>query len=233
MSRCERGFGLIEIMLSLVLGLVVSLALTQLFISSKSTYLSQSSSAALQEDARFVLSKIAQEVRQAGAFGCLGSVDDASLGGGFSRAFRDPVQWDARQQSLTLTSTAVDNDRSWHTWMLHTDCQRVATAWSRGRAPRLKPGEIALPIRQQVYRFNEARGEITLDGQPLLSNVRAFGVLFGMADGLTANEVKRYTEQPDLALVRSIRLTLTLFDPEDRAQEQRFHLVAALRNRLG
>lgn len=233
MSCRERGFGLIEIMLSLVLGLVVSLALTQLFISSKSTYLSQSSSAALQEDARFVLSKIAQEVRQAGAFGCLGSVDDASSGGGFSRAFRDPVQWDARQQSLTLTSAVVGSDRSWHTWMLHTDCKHRAAVWSRARAPRLQPGDIALPIHQQVYRFNQARAELTLDGQPLISHVRAFDVLFGVSESPSSTEVKRYTEQPDLALVRSIRLTLTLFDPEDRVQEQRFHLVVALRNRLG
>ena len=227
----ERGVGLIEVMLSMVLGLVISLALTQIVISAKSTYLSQSSSATLQEDARFVLSKIAQDVRQAGAFGCLGNVRDASLRGGFSGAFIHPVQWNARQKSLTLASTAVES-RSWHTWMLHTDCKASATAWSRGQAPRLQSGEIALPIHQQVYRFNQTRGELTLDGQPLISNVRAFDVLFGVADGPIANEVKRYTAQPSPALVRSVRLSLTLFDPQDRTQAQRFHLVAALRNRL-
>ncbi|MFK3974780.1 PilW family protein [Pseudomonas sp. NPDC087358] len=233
MMRHARGFGLVEIMLALALGLVMSLALTQVFISAKSTYMSQVASANLQQDARFVLSKMIEELRRVGMSGCLANIRDASLGGQFSSAIKTPVQWDARQQSLSLISAVVGNGSAWHTWVIHTDCASSATAWSRGRAPRLAPGETALPIHQQVYRFNERRGELTLNGQPLLSNVRAFTVLFGVADRGNEPGIARYTAQPDTGMIRSVRLTLTLFDPDDRTQEQTFKVVAAIRNRLG
>lgn len=227
-----KGFGLVEIMMALAIGLVMSLALTQLFATSKSTYLSQNASATLQEDARFVLAKMVQEARGAGMFGCLGTVQDSSAGGRFTDAFNAPVQWDAGQKSLTLITTPVGADNPWHEWVVHTDCVSTAAAWSRGRAPPLAPGEIALPVQRHVYRLNERRNELTLDGQPLLSNVRAFSVLFGVADSTHEQGITRYTSQPDHSRIRSVRLTLTLFDPADRTQEQTFHVVAAIRNRL-
>lgn len=228
-----NGFGLVEIMLAMVSGLVISLALTQIFLGSKNTYLSQASSAQLQEDARFVLGKIVQEVRLAGMFGCLGTVRDASAGGQFSAASGAPVLWDVRLQSLTLITAAVGAQTSWHTWVIHTDCRSSATAWSKGQAPQLGAGELALPIHKEVYRFNPLRDELTLDGQPLVSNVGDFSVLFGVAEAIDASGIARYTDQPDPALIRSVRLTLTLFDPADRTQEQTINVVAAIRNRLG
>lgn len=228
-----RGFGLVEIMLALLLGLVISLALTQIFITSKSTFLSQTSSAQVQEDVRFVLAKMVQEVRLAGAFGCLASVKDESVGGQFSSAFRAPVQWAPQQGALTLITAAVGEGGAWHSWEIHTDCVSTATSWTRGKAPRLAQGEHALAIHQQIYRFNQSRGELSLNGQPLISNVREFDVLFGVANAPDAVGITRYTAQPVPALIRSVRLTLTLFDPADRTQAQTFSVVAAIRNRLG
>ncbi len=228
-----KGFGLVEIMLTLVIGLMMSLALTQIFISSKSTYLSQTSSASLQEDARFVLSKMIQETRLAGMFGCLASVRDASTDGKFSAAFHEPVQWEAQRHALTLITAAVETDPSWPDWVVHTDCVSSSSAWSRGHSPPLSVGEMALPVRKQIYRFNPRRSELALNGQPLVSNVGAFSVLFGVADTVNDSGIARYSADPDPALIRSVRLTLTLFDPADRTQEQTFNVVAAIRNRLG
>lgn len=233
MRARHRGFGLIETLLALMLGLVMSMGLMQIFVSVKSTYLSQTSSASLQEDARFLLSKMVQEVRLVGMFGCLANVEDASQNGDFSEAFHDPIQWDAGQQALTLSTAAIGADRSWHTWVMHTDCVSSAKAYSRDRAPGLVAGEWALPIHRQIYRFNKRRGELSLNGQPLISNVRAFSVMFGVADSRGKPGIARYAAQADPALIRSVRLTLTLFDPTDRAQEQTFSVVAAIRNRLG
>lgn len=228
-----KGFGLIEIMLALVIGLVMSLALAQIFTTAKSTYLSQNASASVQEDARFVLAKMAQEIRLTGMFGCLGTVQDSSAGSRFSDAFNAPVQWDSRQKSLTLMTAAVGADNPWHEWVVHTDCLTTATAWSRGRAPSLAAGEIALPIQRHAYRLNEQRNELTLDGQPLLSNVRAFSLMFGVADAADEPGIARYTSQPEHTRIRSVRLTLTLFDPAERTREHTFSVVAAIRNRLG
>lgn len=232
MNALVRGFGLVEVMLALVLGLVMSLALTQIFISSKSSYASQTSSASLQEDAQFVLSKMVQEVRLVGMFGCLGRVDDASVGNGFSKAFDEPIRWDASSRTLTL-ATAGTGEGGWSTWVIHTDCVSSATAYSNGRAPRLAANESAMPLHRQVYRFNKARNELSLNGQPLVSNVRAFNVLFGVAGSINEHSIARYAATSEPSLIRSVRLTLTLFDPADRAQEQTVDVVAAIRNRLG
>lgn len=89
MSNPRSGFGLIELMVALALGMLVVLGMTQIFSSSREAYLSQRSSARLQEDARYVLSKLAREIRMAGMFGCL-SVDrivDAPS------VFKTPVSW--------------------------------------------------------------------------------------------------------------------------------------------
>lgn len=228
-----RGFGLVEIMLSLVLGLMLSLALTHIFISSKNTWLSQTSSASLQEDARFVLGKMLQEVRLAGAFGCLASIQDESQGGRFTHAIKSPVHWAPDQQSLTLISAAVGANQSWYEWVVHTDCVSSSTVWSRGKAPQPDVSEFAVPIQRHVYRFNPQRNELTLDGQPLISHVQAFRILFGVAATKRDAGVMRYVAQADPALIRSVRMTLTLFDPDDRTQEQTFSVVAAVRSRTG
>lgn len=232
MRPLETGFGLVEVMLALVLGLVMSLALAQIFISSKSSYASQTSSASLQEDARFVLSKMVQEVQLVGMFGCLGKVEDASAGKGFSKAFQDPITWDANSKTLTLATAGTGEGGGWSTWVIHTDCVSSATSYTNGRAPRLSADETAMPIHRQVYRFNKARNELSLNGQPLVSNVGAFDVLFGVAGSLNDRSIARYAATAEPSLIRSVRLTLTLFDPADRAQEQTIDVVAAIRNRL-
>lgn len=232
MKSRMRGFGLIEILVALVLGLVISLALTQLFISSKSTYLSQAASAALQEDARFALARMTQELRLAGMFGCLGAIRDET-GGRFTSALNTPVRWDSGQRALTLISAAAGTNTTWHDWIIHTDCTSSAVAWTRGRAPPLTAGAFALPIQRHVYRFNAQRNELTLDGQPLVSHVRDFSVVFGVASSPNSLGVARYASQPDPALIRSVRLTLVLFDPAGRTRDHTFHVVAAVRNRIG
>jgi type IV pilus assembly protein PilW len=67
----------------------------------------------------------------------------------------------------------------------------------------------------------------------LVDNVRAFNVTFGMAGSATDVAATSYSANPsDPALIRSVRLTLTLFDPRNTVRDQTFNVVAALRNRL-
>ena len=63
MKLRHAGFGLIELMVALALGMLVVLAVTQMFLSARHTYLAQHAAAIAQQDARFVLSKIAQQSR--------------------------------------------------------------------------------------------------------------------------------------------------------------------------
>jgi type IV pilus assembly protein PilW len=53
-----KGFSLIEIMLALALGLILSLGLTRLLLATQSSYLAQDAAMRMQEDARFLLQKL-------------------------------------------------------------------------------------------------------------------------------------------------------------------------------
>jgi type IV pilus assembly protein PilW len=224
-----KGFGLIELMVAITLGLVMSLALTQMFISSKDTYLSQTASAGLQEDARFVLNKLAQDVRMVGSFGCLATVKDASDKGDFAKAFKTPITWQPGTRTLSLITASVDKLQGEATWTVQTDCSSYAEAYSRGRGN----GDLSFPVHQQVYAYNPRAAELTLNNRALISHVTNFSVLFGVASGPFDASVTRYAETPDdPALIRSVRIDLTLADPAGRVKEQTFSVVSTLRNRL-
>ncbi len=66
LRRRQAGVTLIELMISLVLGLLVVLAASGMFLSSKQTSRVQSDSALLQETGRYVLETLGRELRMAG-----------------------------------------------------------------------------------------------------------------------------------------------------------------------
>lgn len=237
MNRRSRGFGLIELMIALVLSLIVVLGVVQIFIAAKNTYVSQSAAAVMQEDARFVLSKMVQELRMVGMFGCLGTITDASTANDFNASQITPIRWDNTNRRLTLVTADIGTGGSDPTWTIVSDCRTSATAYTNARLPAA--GQLAFPIRRLVYSFNNNQlflGSGT--GNPptlsvLVDNVRAFDVTFGVAGSATDIAASSYTSNPaDPALIRSVRLTLTLFDPRNAVREQTFNVVAALRNRL-
>ncbi|UZE17163.1 prepilin-type N-terminal cleavage/methylation domain-containing protein [Pseudomonas sp. B21-054] len=236
MSRHCRGFGLIELMIALVLSLIVVLGVVQIFIAAKNTYVSQGAAAVIQEDARFALSKMVQELRMVGMFGCLGAITDASTAGDFNASQITPIRWDNANLKLTLVTTDVGSGGGAPTWTVVSDCRTSATAYTGVRAPA--SGQLAFPIRRLVYSFSNNQLLMgTGAGNPtqavLVDNVRTFNVTFGMAASASDTAASSYSSNPtDPALIRSVRLTLTLFDPKNAVREQTFNVVAALRNRL-
>jgi type IV pilus assembly protein PilW len=236
MSRFSRGFGLVELLIALALSLVVVLGVVQVFIAAKNTYISQNAAAAMQEDARFVLSKMIQEIRMVGMFGCLGTITDASKAGDFNASQLTPIRWDNAGRKLTLVTSDVGNNGGTPAWTVVSDCRSSATAYSDWRAPA--SGQMAFPIRRLIYSLKN--GELTMGvgrdkplQQVLVDNVSAFDVSFGLASSATDSAVSSYSSNPsDPARIRSVRLSLTLTDPNNRVSDQTFSVVAALRNRL-
>ncbi|MHC8399092.1 PilW family protein [Pseudomonas sp. MDT1-17] len=235
MNRLNRGFGLIEMLIALALSLVVVLGVTQIFIAAKNTYVSQNLSANMQEDARFVLSKMIQEIRMVGMFGCLGTITDASAGGIFNASQVTPISWDNANLKLTLVTADVGAGGGTPTWTVVSDCRNTATAYSNLQAPA--SGQLAFPIRRLVYSLKNNQltmGSGTTPTQAVLvDNVSAFNVSFGLASSATDASTSSYSSNPsEPARIRSVRLTLTLTDPNNRVSNQTFYVVAALRNRL-
>jgi type IV pilus assembly protein PilW len=232
--RSTRGFGLIELMVALALGLIVVLGVAQIFISAKNTYVSQNASASLQEDARFVLSKMLQEIRMVGMFGCLESITDSSSASDFAANLATPISWDNANRKLTLVTADVGNNGGAPTWTVISDCRNSATAYTGARVA--STGQLAFPIRKLTYTFSNNQLLMSTGAnasQVLVDHVNAFAVTFGVASSATEIAASSYSSNPaDPARIRSVRLTLTLTDPNNRVRNQTYNVVAALRNRL-
>ena len=235
MKKLNKGFGLVEIMVALVLGLVVTLGITQIFVSSRTTFMSQNSSARMQEDARFVLSKLMQEIRMTGMFGCM-SLDSATLVTGSiakPTAFNTPILWDNTTKALTLISADVGTSGSTSTWTVASDCQTTNQIYLGKVTPT---GLTAFPLRQLAYTLSgtdlKFKAGIGTDApQTILSNVASLEVSFGMGAGYPMSYTSVVTTGTS-GNIRSVRIKLTLQDPDNRVRTQTYSVVAALRNRF-
>ena len=231
MRKRQSGFGLIELMIAMVLGLLLVLGMTKVFLSAWQTSLAQSASAQLQEDARYVLSKIAQEIRMAGMFGCLPltHIIDAPA------AFATPVSWQGTSSSgaLHMVSADVGPQSGKPDWTVVTDCKHHAQVFAGAQA-EWGPGETGFAVRRVTYRFEQGQLKSGLSNTVLLDNVAAFEVSFGVSGSASAHPVVRYESRPaDATSIRSVRLALTLRDPAARVKDQTYHVLVAVRNRQG
>ncbi|MCI0400642.1 MAG: PilW family protein [Gammaproteobacteria bacterium] len=78
-SRHQRGIGLVEIMVTLAVGLALMGGVLQVFLSNKQTYRMQEAHARLQENGRFAMEKLSRDIREAGYWGCASRSVSASL----------------------------------------------------------------------------------------------------------------------------------------------------------
>ncbi|PZW63815.1 type IV pilus assembly protein PilW [Pseudomonas sp. URMO17WK12:I1] len=236
MSKAEKGFGLIEVMIAVTLGIVVVLGITQIFVSAKQSYLTQDATSRLQEDARYVLSRMVQDIRMAGMFGCL----PASALDNLPSDFASPVEWDNGEKKLSLVTASVADGRegsSSSTWTITTDCLTRGAVHDNSANPGA--GELAFPIRKLAYKYDVDAGTLSVasgsgEAQPLVSGVSDFTVSFGLAATAGDSYVAGNYEETvsDAALIRSVRLSLTMHDADGRTADQTYSVVAALRNRL-
>lgn len=235
MNSGLRGFSLVELLLALAIGLVLVAGGSQVVISSRATQASQQAAMWLQDDARFVLGKMIQDIRQAGMLGCLGTafIENAPT------AFDQPVRWSAGNgsASLTLVTADIGSGGGKPDWTVLSDCTGTAEAYS-GSPPVPLPGQIRFGLRQVTYTFEAGQLKVSTPAAPakavLVDNVQAFDISFGVAAKPGSVEVVRYDARPgDESLIRSVRILMTLQDPTGRVKDQTYSVVAALRNRLG
>ena len=70
----ERGVTLVELMIAMMLGLVLTAGMIQVFTGNRATYAFNDGLSRVQENARFALDRITQSARMAGYRGCLADV---------------------------------------------------------------------------------------------------------------------------------------------------------------
>ncbi|MEE9598401.1 MAG: PilW family protein [Acidiferrobacterales bacterium] len=64
------GFTLVELMVALTIGIIILGALSQVFVTSRSTYIIEEGLARVQENGRFAMNFITEDIRMAGYMGC-------------------------------------------------------------------------------------------------------------------------------------------------------------------
>ena len=69
--KTNRGLTLIELMVAIAIGLVITAAIVQIFVSSRSSYTMEEGLARVQEAGRFAVDLMSYDVRMAGYTGCL------------------------------------------------------------------------------------------------------------------------------------------------------------------
>ncbi|WP_444914808.1 PilW family protein [Microbulbifer sp. TRSA007] len=67
----QRGISLVELMVSITVGLVLMAGVVQLFLSSKVTFTSQQAIARVQETGRLAIDFMSEDIRMAGFLGCM------------------------------------------------------------------------------------------------------------------------------------------------------------------
>lgn len=89
--RRQAGVTLVELMVSMVLGLIVTAGIIQVFLGNRATYAFNESLSWIQENARFSLDHVANHTRMAGHLGCLADVPVFNNLGGAPNPFRDDL----------------------------------------------------------------------------------------------------------------------------------------------
>jgi type IV pilus assembly protein PilW len=74
----SRGFGMVELMIAITLSIMIGAAVIQTFLGSKNSYRFQDALAEVQENGRFAITQMTQDIRMAGFLGC-GNIDAIPL----------------------------------------------------------------------------------------------------------------------------------------------------------
>lgn len=69
-GQCS-GFGLVELLVAVALGIILSLGVVEIYINSKQTFNAQEGMSRLQENARYAMNRIFKTASTAGYMGCL------------------------------------------------------------------------------------------------------------------------------------------------------------------
>ena len=69
-ASTTRGFSLVELMVALLIGLIISIGVVQIFGATRATYQLDESLARAQENGRFAMEFLQQDIRHAGYAGC-------------------------------------------------------------------------------------------------------------------------------------------------------------------
>ena len=159
--RLQTGLSLIELMIAMALGLILTLGVVQIFLGSSQTYRLEDSLGKVQENIRFSLGTLQHNARMAGHFGCLIGEPGSQLNQ--SHATYDPIVYENPGViGWEATGTGLGNS------FTITTLAAAGTAWSNGSGdaiPAAIQGDI-IPGTDFLVVSGARRAGVTLSGNP-------------------------------------------------------------------
>lgn len=74
-----KGYSMIELLIAMVMGLALTAGVMQVYVGNTQTERDQEGRARMQENGRFAINYLANELRMAGYLGCLSTIDENSI----------------------------------------------------------------------------------------------------------------------------------------------------------
>lgn len=207
MLHKQAGLSLIELMISITLGLVLMAGVVQMFISSKSVFTTQQSMSRIQETGRLAIEFLSRDIRMAGFYGCFRpNIADAnrrlqndtlvinSLYGNFGEAIRGY----ASRSNLTavergyLTGGAIQADTN------------VLVVRSAGTTPRIINAtntDTTIQVFSNQPKENGCVGELCENDAAVVSDCfRARAFTISTLTASTSNLVVSHTDNWNVAV---------------------------------
>lgn len=194
-SRTQQGLSLVELMVAMMLGLLITAAVIQLFLTNRQTFNLQQGIASVQEQGRFAVDFLSKEIMGAGYGSVPAPIKVSTIPG--EKASRDGARYDSLY--MLMDNNADYFDQAPNKPKGPRDCS--GGALNRTSAGTINPAETF----KRYYVNVEADGNGVLmcedsDGSNvvLLDNVEVFQVLYGVASR-DANATRyRYVSATDL-----------------------------------
>jgi type IV pilus assembly protein PilW len=221
------GLSLIELMIALLLGVILTLGATQVYLGTSQTYRLTDAVAHGQENIRFASSMIQRDVRGAGGLACLQNAEDVvvKLGGTRVVPVGDGVLgWEASGTGLGDQYTAKDTAAS------------DASSWSEGGGAGVFPAAITGEVIEgtDVLIVNSLQtspvdvsssdsGKITLSAN---SGLPQGQIILAVEDDCAAGELFQKTNGPN---TKTITITGGSLTPGNAAATLDFTYGAAAR----
>ena len=200
MKRAQSGFGLLELMLALAIGLMLLAAASQLFTSAHQTWRLQSTALRMQDEARQALLRMAQDIRMAGMFGCL----DMTAQPDFARSF------EVGPSNLSLIVADLPGHGSNPGWTVVTNCINEVKV-HEGRVQG-SDKQMAIPISHHHYAHSRGRLYFNRNGvnQPLVEHVRELRVVHVPGERV---DLQLTLYEPTLQLQQRHELSVAIRNP--------------------
>ncbi len=158
----QSGLSLVELMIALALGLVLTLGVTQVFLGSNKTYRTNDAIGFLQENLRFSMSRISRDVRMAGYYGCMVGQPTEHLDTG--NGAYDSALYDMERAAIGWEAPTTGLGKEYKIVGLSAG----SGGWTNGSSDTL-PTAIsnnAIPGTDILVLSGAARAAVVLDGNP-------------------------------------------------------------------